>query len=401
LTPLDRIFTHYRAALCGSTWLMVAMSWPLWVDDLELPRVPFFAIFPRLPGWVSGVVLAGILISLALATLGQFGRLVVGVSLVFLAVSVVQDQNRFQPWVYQYLVIGLALACVSKRRALGMARWYTIGLYVYSGLSKLDVSFCRELGPTFLSAAVGPLGVSTEKWPEIARTLAVLVMPGFEIGVAGLLAFARTRRLGLLGSVVQHLSLVAILGPWNLGHSAVVLVWNLAQVVENLVLFGPTEIPVDPEPDSKLGPLARLIFWVAMLLPVGERLGFCDAWPAHALYASHAERSDIYIHEDEIDRFPEPIRKRLGPANITPWRRLDLTGWSRDVRGTPPYPSGRVGNAVAEFLETRYGGLQPVRLVQWGRASVRDARRDRDESLSLKAIRRRGDRFLFNAHPGS
>jgi hypothetical protein len=399
LTPLDRILARYRAALCGSTGLMVAISWPLWVDDPNFPRVPFFASFPSLPGWVSVVLLAGVLISLTLATIGWGGRLVIGVSLGFLAVSVFQDQNRFHPWVYQYLVVGLALVCVSPGRALRMARCFTIGLYVYSGLSKLDASFCLELGPTFLGAATRPLGLSIENWPEGARSLAVLSMPGFEIGLAALLSFSRTRCWGLFGSLVLHGALIGILGPWNLGHSLIVLAWNLALVVENLALFGWNEILNDSRADFKFARPAWVLFGLAMTLPAFERLGFCDAWPAHAVYASHAERFDIFIHEDDLDRFPETIRKRIGPANATPWRRLDLTAWSRDVRGTPTYPSARVGNAVAEFLEMRYGGLQPVRLVQWGRAALLDARRERDESFGLKAIRRRGDRFFLNAHP--
>jgi hypothetical protein len=399
LTPLNRIFARYRAALFGSTGLMVAITWPLWVDDPNFPRVPFFASLPNLPGWISVIVLAGILISLTLATIGWGGRLAIWASLGFLAVSVIRDQDRFHPWVYQFLVIGLALVCVSVGRALRMARCYTIGLYAYSGLSKLDASFCRELGPTFLGAALGPLSFSVENWSEGSRTFAVLAMPGFEIGVAALLGFARTRRWGLIGSLVLHGSLIGILGPWNLGHSTIVLAWNLAQIVENLALFGTCEIPSDSGAEFKLARLSWLVFGVTLILPAFERTGFCDAWLAHAVYASHAERSDIYVHEDDLDRFPESIQKRMGPANATPWRRLDLTGWSRDVRGTPTYPSARVGNAVAEFLEVRYGGLQPVRLVQWGRAALLDATRERDESYGLKAIRRRGDRFFWNAHP--
>jgi hypothetical protein len=136
-----------------------------------------------------------------------------------------------------------------------------------------------------------------------------------------------------------------------------------------------------------------------MILPAGERLGLCDAWPAYALYASHCERADVYLHEDELERFPEPIRQRLDPAGSGNWRRLDLTGWSRDIRGTPVYPSARIGFAVGEFLEVRYGGLQPVRVVLWGRASVLEGRRSRDESIGLRAIRSRAGRFLINAHP--
>ena len=396
---LDRMFGRYRAALCGSTLLMVGLSWPLWVDGPDFPRVPFISGMPVLPGWVSWLVLGGMVATLGMATVGRAWRSMLRIGLLLLTFSILHDQNRFQPWAYQFALIGLAMAFTSKGRALRLARWYVFGLYFYSGLSKLDASFCRELGPTFLSAALGSFGVDPMRWPGATRTLAILAMPALEIAVAMLLLFRATRRIGVVGLVAQHSALVLILGPWNLGHSTIVLVWNLALIVQNVLLFGPIEVPPGLERDTVLGPLARLAFWVAMILPAGERLGLCDAWPAHALYASHAERAEVYVHEDDLDRFPEAIRRRLGPGGVTPWRRLELTAWSRDVRGTPTYPSGRVGNAVAEFLEARHGGPQPVRLVQWSRASAWDARRDRDESLGLKAIRQRGDRFLLNAHP--
>ncbi len=397
--PIDRIFARYRVALGLATLLMVGMSWPLWLDDPDFPRIPFLGGLPVLPGWVSVVNLGGIILSLILASLGRWGRATIAASIGLIAFAVVQDQNRLQPWVYQYLVIGIGLVGLTRARALALARWYTVALYAYSGLSKLDLSFCRELGPTFLSAGLGLVGQSAERWPESLRTLAILAMPGSEIVVAGFLAFRSTRRVGLVGSMIFHGVLVLILGPWCLGHSAIVLVWNLAQVIENLCLFLPTDLPTDAGKGSKLAPLAWLIGAIALILPIGERAGWADAWPSHALYASHAERSDVSIHGDDLDKYPETIRRHLGPVNATPWRHLDLTGWSREVRGTPLYPSGRIGNGVAEFLASRYGGINPIRLIQWSRAAPLTGERSRDESLGLRAIRRRADRFLLNARP--
>jgi hypothetical protein len=396
----DRRFARYRAALCGSTLLMVGLSWPLWVDDPDFPRVPFFRGLPDSPVWTSWLVLAAIGSTLGLTALGRSWRLMIRINLPVLAWAILRDQNRFQPWASQYGMIGLVMAFTTKARSLKLARWYVVSLYFYSGLSKLDVSFCRELGPTFLTAGLGPFGWSPRDWPESARSMACLAMPAFEILVAALLAFRSTRWLGLLGAMAQHSALIGVLGPWALGHSPIVLVWNASLILEDVLLFGGSTIPADEEPESKAGRVALLAIWSAMILPSVERLGLCDAWPAHALYASHAERSEVFLPEDDVDRYPEAIRRRLEPSGVGPWRRLDLTAWSRDVRGTPLYPSGRVGNAVAEFLEARYGGPQPVRLVQWGRARAWDGARDREECVGLGAIRRHADSFLFDAHPG-
>ena len=375
---------------------MLVLSWPLWVDFGDFPRIPFVPSQSPMPGAVSWVIFAATLSSLTLAMLGMVWRWTIGIGVAFLFCSILRDQGRFQPWVYQFLAIGLVLASASLPRTLRFARWYVIGLYFHSGLSKLDASFCAELGPTFLSTLLGPVGISVEAWPSVVRSIACLGLPAFEVAVALLLISTRTRRLGVVGAAAQHLGLIFILGPGNLSHSPIVLVWNVALLIQDVLIFWPV-VPRHPEGEPDIG--TRILLGCVLILPLGERFGLCDAWPAHALYASHAERSEIFVHEDEMDRFPGAILRHLGPSGATPWRRLDLTAWSREVRGTPPYPSGRIGNAVAEFLEKRTDGSQPIRLVQWGRASAWDGKRDRDESYGLRAIRLRGERFRFNARP--
>ncbi len=100
---LDRIFARYRAAFCGSTLLMVGLSWPLWVDDRRLPQGSVRpGRCPSLPPWVSWLILAGIVATLGLATVGSGWRLMLRISLPLLVFAILQDQNRFQPWAYQY-----------------------------------------------------------------------------------------------------------------------------------------------------------------------------------------------------------------------------------------------------------------------------------------------------------
>ncbi len=398
--PLSTIFDGFRSVLCGATLLMVGLSWPLWLDRDDFPRVPFVGGWNGLPARLTWVLLVGIGAGLVSAAIGRAWRSMMALSLGLLAFEVLGDQNRLQPWVYQYLLIGSGLVAFPIGTAIRLARLYAISLYLYSGLSKLDASFVRELGPTFLTAGLSPLGLTPDGWPPAARTVAILAMPATEIVLAIGLAFPATRRVALIGAVGLHSALLFILGPSNLGHSPNVLVWNGAMIVENLLLFWPRTIPMaGEEAMTRLGPVAWLLAWCFFLFPLGERFGLSDSWPSHALYASHCERTEVYLHEDDLDRFPDPVRRRVAETGESPWRRLDLTGWSRDVRGTPTYPQGRVGSGMAEFLAAGPGGPNPVRVIQWSRADLWDGHRDRVECLGLRAIRRRGDRFAINAHP--
>jgi hypothetical protein len=340
--------------------------------------------------------------TLGAAAIGRAWRAMIGASIALLVLEILGDQNRLQPWAYQYAMIGLALVVFPEAQALRLARLYAIALYLHSGLSKLDASFVAEMGPRFLAAGLSPLGLAPGDWPVAGRSAAVLAMPAVEVAIGAGLALARTRRVALVGAVGLHATLLLILGPWNLGQSPGVLAWNAAMIVEDLLLFGPGPRPAESGGwRSRLGPLARLAALSWFVFPLGERFGLADSWPSHALYASHCERTEVFLHETDLDRFPEAVRRRLSQAEDGPWRRLDLTGWSLDLRGTPLYPQARVGIGVAEWLADRPGRPSPVRAVRWGRANPWDARRDRSECLGLQAIRRQADRSGINAHPSS
>jgi len=377
---------------------MVGLSWPLWLDGTDFPRVPFLRGWPRLAVWCSGLALASILATLALGVVGRGWRLALSFGLIAFGIAVLGDQSRLQPWVYQFGLVGLAMVATPGPGALRLARVYAISLYAYSGLSKLDMSFVHELGP----AGLGPIGLSAAGWPEGFQVAAILSMPAWEVAVAAGLCSARTRRMAMVGAVAQHSALLLILGPWGLGHSPNVLVWNGAMIAEDWLLFWTTPAPVGSWRGRGWSEgLAAVVFGLALAWPAAERWGYCDSWPGHALYASHAERVDVFIGEEDAEFYPDPVRLNLGPADFAGWRRVDLTGWSRDVRGVPVYPQARVGLGIALGLGGRDGGSRPVRAVLWGRAGAFDGRRDRVECVGRPAMLRQSGRYRVNARPAN
>ena len=376
---------------------MLAMSWPLWGDGGVIPRVPFVPGLSGPGGWGSWGVFGAILVTIAATMLGRGWRVAAVASALLIGFVVARDQNRLQPWVYQYLVIGLAMAGTSRVRGMRLARCFVASLYFYSGLSKFDVSFVGEMGPTFLETALGLVGLNASGWADWAKVLAILSMPGWELAIAAGLLARSTRRAATVAAIGQHLGLLLILGPGGLGHSPIVVAWNVAMIVQDGLLFWP-ELPV-LEPANWRTRVVELAFLSILIVPMGERAGLCDSWPAHALYASHVERTEVWVHEDDVDQLPEGVARRLGPIRPDSWRKLDLTNWSRDVRGTPFYPQGRVGNAIAEYLAERSTGPHPIRVVQWGLANPWSGDRSRVEAVGLDSIRKLSKRWSINAHP--
>jgi hypothetical protein len=188
-------------------------------------------------------------------------------------------------------------------------------------------------------------------------------------------------------------------------QSTIVLIWNAAMAAEVWIAFspslgsGPRAAGAEPPPRRAVTWLVHATFAVGMLAPLLERFGYCDAWPAHALYASHVERTEVFLHEDELEAYPIEVRQNTWPSGRGPWLRLDLTGWSRAVRGVPVYPESRACNGLAEALAARYGERRSVRVVQWGPADWWTARRTQHAAIGLEEIRDQGKRYLVNAHP--
>ena len=392
-----------RAVMALATLTMLVLSWPLWVESDAFPRVPFLNGIPSFPAPLAWGLFGFVIIALLAVAAELCWRVLISATFAVLLLLVLQDQGRFQPWIYQFFVVGLLLASLPSAASLRLIRWWYISVYLHSGLSKLDISFVNELGSLFLDTAVRPFGLVWQSWSDSVRVATILAMPLTEIAIALALALPATRRFGMAGAMLLHAALLGILGPFGLRHSTIVLVWNAAMMVEVFCIFNPDWPPV-LRVNQRPGRLfvERLVqgaLVVALVLPVGERWGWIDAWPAHALYASHVGKTEVYLHETEIDDWPEGIRNHLQRTTLSAWRRLDLTGWSREVRGVPVYPQSRTCNGLAEALAACYGGRRLVRILQWGPADRWTGVRSRTEKFGLDAIRIQGDQFRLNAHP--
>ena len=393
---------RFRLALGIATAAMLQATRPLWSDLGEFPRVPFLPVAGRLApsvATVAFVVAFSATVAGAVLASVRWARLAQAAASAALALLIAGDQSRLQPWIYQYVLTAAAFVIAGDSGdALLFARGFLVALYVHSGLSKLDASFATGLGQVFISGALHPFGIEPSAWPERTRIALALVMPAVELAAGIGLIFRRTRRTALAAVVLIHASLIAILGPWNLDHSISVLMWNAAVLVEAVVLFGGAAAGAKQDNAPVVSRrLTTALLAVVVLMPLTERLGFWDVWPSFALYAGHTARTDVYVAEDELTGLPNGAR--LAATGDGPWRRVDLTAWSRRERGTPVYPQTRTHNGIAEALAGAGGRPRLVMAVHFGEADRWTGRRERTESLGPAAIRAWGERFRLNAHP--
>jgi hypothetical protein len=371
-------------------WARVVVAAAFAAGVLLAPRL-FLATraYPRVPvldGWpllsapfdaaVVGVLLA-VLGGVALAPRPRWWAVAATVLALILAAD---DQSRWQPWFYQYAFMLAALAIARDTEdILGAWRAVLVGLYLWSGIQKLNATFMTNIFPWLVEPLTGALpaglrGVVLGGW---------MVVPALEIAVAVGLLVPRLRNAAVLVAIAIHAAVLTLLGPLAHATNAVVWPWNAAMGVLVALLFWRVPVVHSLVPRRLGAHAAALVFFGAL-----PALSFVDRWDAYlsgALYSGNVKVAALSVNEAVMTRLPDVARRhvsrnRMG-ANV-----LDVWEWSMDELAVPSYPEHRVFRAVARGVCRLAGDPADVGLVVFGRPDVLTGRREitRSDCNALK-----------------
>jgi hypothetical protein len=251
-----------------------------------------------------------------------------------------------------------------------LARAFAISIYVHSAASRFDRA-SLEMQWELLSPLLERLGISTRFTSESVRLSAGAVFALWELAVAVLLAFARTRRIGLWGSIGMHIALLLVLGPLGQDHHAGVLMWNLLWIAQNIVLFrrgshrsGRETASVVEDSARWRRRIATAVAGVVIFAPLLEPRGWWDHWPSWRVYSARPETVVFYVDSQRVADLPDDVQQYVGPPQpLSDWRPLSLDAWSfRELR-CPVYPQERYRLAVALALTREFALGDNVRVI--------------------------------------
>ncbi len=329
--------------------------------------------------------------------------------LVLLIVLVLPDQNRLQPWVWHgMLVSAMSIGtCRDPERWRRGVLWLTVSLYAWSAWSKFDASFLDSYGQQFIESLYGADNIQFRWWKPQDRQLAAAVLPLGEFAVALTMLVPSTRKFGCGLSIVMHLGLMAAVGPLGLNHLPGVFLWNIYFIGQNALLLKAARraTPIEPGADlmvsptrSSWGRLNQIILASAILLPGLKPWGYCDNWPAWAVYASGIEHVTIYVAESAVDRLPDGARKVLEESRIqSGWRAVRIEQWALQSCRAPIYPQDRFFMGVALWLADEAALGDDELIVLWRGPSDRFS--GQREVITLRGandVRRFAERYQWN-----
>ena len=408
-------------------------TWPLWWPGTpRFPLVPFSSGLTSTSFIIDHSLFCTIVVALSLrivfALRDLLGRnslrieqrtgwlfpIVFGASALAL---ILLNQHRLQVWLLHFLILLPLLQSAShhqsqpsatpatpESRLTGTGHWHakltliTAAIYCWSAVSKLDVSFLHTHGQHFVEAICGALGISTRFWTPTTRIGTAAALPIGELLVALLLIIPRTRRVGLILSLVMHGLLLLAVGPWGLNHSNGVILWNVFLLGQNLLLLlsrADNEAPNGIKPPGRCSSrLATGAVVVAFVLPALRLTGHCDDWPAWAVYASNSPRILVQIRDTAVDRLPAELHQFVEQKRLSDgWSWFRIDHWSMTELGSPIYPTERFHFAVARAIIAEYSLTDGIQLIREGEADRLTGKRTIEPVADTTEL---SDRFHFN-----
>jgi hypothetical protein len=339
------------------------ISWKVWIADRIFPVVPPFK-FLAVPSIVHLILfIVSLSTLLALLIFPSNKKLQIGV-IVIEVLSCLLDQNRWQPWEYQYIFIILALVINYKndKTALASIAFIFISIYFFSGLGKMNPLFSQ-----YLRNVIVGFGIFHESNSRIYNMLFYHV--GYLLGIIEILLsigllFSRTVKAAAIFLILMHLCILVIFGPLGINYDKIIWPWNIAMIVCLYILF----IRSNPEVISlqliKPG-WNKLLIVLFGILPFLNFFGYWDYYLSASLFSYRAPDMYVHIHNQEKCKELQPyfsIYKNKLTAD-TNTALINIREWSFKEMEVPAYPELRVYKSIKQQLLKRYPDLDATFIV--------------------------------------
>ncbi len=334
-----------RITICVGWLLGIAFSYELWFPiNRTFPRAPLVFALPENTVLIFEWALSSILvISLALTAFARRPKIFLAVAIFSLLLPAFFDQTRMQPWVYQYTLI-FAVYCWhdwendderAAARTIGLAQIVVAGLYVWSGVQKMNFNFSHEVLPSLLI----PLQNLFPSQQPPYNVLGIAIPLVETLAGIGLL-FRRTRNTAVCLAVSMHVLVLSLLIAQN--YNSIVWVWNLTLVFALVFAFWRNGVSLKETLVAGKISFGKLIVAASMCLPLLNFFGCWDSFLSGALYSGSVEIPAIRIGDDVYEKLPRAAQSVVFRTKSGDRLMLPLFEWSINDMNAPVYLERRV-----------------------------------------------------------
>lgn len=323
-------------------------SYNLWYNSRFYPLVPAAEFIPILAPPFDLLLYISILILLVIIIFYP-KEFIFSSLFILIFYLILQDQSRLQPWFYQYIFLLGTIAWFQykpnpnrHRSAVIICQAILIGIYLWSGIHKLNYSYLHETfewmtGPAF---EIFPF-LESLSLPALATLSAIT-----EIGAALSLAFQSTRKYGAGILIAMHILILLMIGPLGLNHNSIIWPWNICFILLLVVLFIKPNIKVSVAqqymPRSFYHSIVIILF---LVIPLLNFFNLWDHFLSASLYSGKKPYAKVHITGPVKKQFPEVVLSEFNLLN-----ELSVRDWSYAELNTPEYPQPRIYKQIFRQL---------------------------------------------------
>ena len=340
-------------------FLLIAkiLSWKLWLANRTLPTVPIFDFLYAVPNFIHLILLLTSIFCLVVFIVKPTVNKALAIFLLVEVASCLLDQNRWQPWEYQYVFMFFILWVNRKNEQAALLLLLIVfsSTYFYSGLQKFNPHFLKIVWKrTILEAFLHLPNNITQQ--AITIRLGYIV-PATEIALGICLLIRRTRKIAMAFLIVMHLVVLIIIGPWGINYNLIVWPWNLAMAVFFVIIWNKeidmAQVKLLLKPNINW---ITIIAWVC--LPLLNFIGYWDYFFSSSLYAGRIDMCNIEITKPpqnfELNKYYKP-KENSDTSNI---ETIVVQTWAMGEFNTPSCPQARVYKKIKQQWIKKYPAVK-------------------------------------------
>lgn len=344
-----------RAATCLFFICGILLSFTVWHSDRLFPTLPIIEGFPQFPADISSFLAVLLILGLILGAFIKQRAYFIAL-LLLLLLLLLQDQMRWQPWVYMYLafLMPFALWKNPSEYLLPYFQFILIGVYFWSGFYKfgdgfIDATFDKMLRTLFFIEDAGTR--------ESLRFLGYGI-PLIEMGIAIGLLFRKTRNVSVLFAVLSHILILSylIINEQN----TVVYPWNMAMIVLAILSFYNTQNSLKfwNASSMRLKAMSAAGALFFLILPATSPLGIWDKYLSFKLYSGTNGTWCVGLDKDQYKKIDPALQAyfwKVDEPNGKYWIYVNL--WAFDELNISFYPEIRTFKQLGKtFCESGIPG---------------------------------------------
>lgn len=346
MTTNSHQICHLRTQLIKASIVIAFITGVLFSPQLWINEGRFFPIIKpidSIPALAApfDIILLIVFIGLSVAWIFYNERRIGIVAIISLIAILAQDQMRWQPWVYLYLLMLIPYLTQSgkddkKRSILICLQWIIAGVYIWSGIQKLNSNFLDGTFAQMFKAS--GVGLEFQSWRKAGYAVSLFE---FSIGLA--LLIPKFRKIGMYAAIVTHVVILFYLSPIMLNYNSVVYPWNVAMICFVLLLFWGVKdnlfISIIEIRSSALMVSLIVLVWV---FPILNFFGCWDHYLSFSLYSNKPSNFYIAVEESEIHKIDKRYASYFARIpGLQGGQIIEIDKWAFSELNTPFYPEMR------------------------------------------------------------